>query len=71
MFALGWLLILAGLVFGIMGGLANLFLAQNFAEFWLINLPVAALGLVFGRYLVERAAPGDIESAGSPDRTRS
>jgi len=68
MFVLGWLLILAGLVFGVMGGLANLFLAQNFAEFWLINLPVALLGLGSGRYLVERGAP---KGNTSPKRTRS
>jgi hypothetical protein len=68
MFALGWLLILAGLVFGVMGGLANLFLAQNFAELWLLNLPVAVLGLGFGRYFVERGAP---KGAASPKRTRS
>lgn len=68
MFATGWLLILAGLVFGVMGGLANLFLAQNFTEFWLVNLPVAVLGLGFGRYLVERGAP---KEAGSAKRTGS
>lgn len=63
MFALGWLLILAGLIFGVMGGLANLFLAQNFTEFWLINLPVALLGLGFGRYLVERQASKEVGPA--------
>lgn len=68
MFALGWLLILVGLVFGVMGGLANLFLAHNFAEFWLMNLPLTVLGLDFGRYLVGRAAP---KEAASPKRTRS
>lgn len=62
MFALGWLLILAGLVFGIMGGLANLFLAQNFSEFWLVNLPVAVVGLGIGRYLVGRAEPNGTRS---------
>ena len=55
MFALGWLLILAGLVFGVMGGLANLFLAHNYAEFWLLNLPVMLIGLGLGRRLVLRA----------------
>ncbi len=68
MFALGWLLILVGLVFGVMGGLANLFLAHNFAEFWVMNLPVAVLGLGLGRYLVGRAEP---KEAAPPKRTRS
>ena len=58
MFALGWLLILAGLVFGVMGGLANLFLAHNYSEFWVLNLPVMLIGLGLGRRLVLRAEPG-------------
>jgi hypothetical protein len=58
MFAFGWLLILVGIVFGVMGGLANLFLAQNFTEFWLVNLPVMLIGLGLGRRLVLRSEPG-------------
>ncbi len=65
MFVLGWLLVLAGLVFGVMGGLANLFLAQNYGEFWMLNLPLAIVGFGLGRYLVER------EDRRSPDATRS
>ncbi|MHB1345167.1 MAG: hypothetical protein ACYCX3_12530 [Thermoleophilia bacterium] len=65
MYVLGWLLTLAGLVFGVMGSLANVFLAQNYSEFWLLNLPVAVVGLGLGRYLVER---GDRRS---PDVSRS
>lgn len=65
MYVLGWLLILAGLVFGVMGSLANVLLAQNCSEFWLLNLSVAVVGLGFGRYLVER---GDRRS---PDVSRS
>ncbi|MHB0980123.1 MAG: hypothetical protein ACYC5Q_08680 [Thermoleophilia bacterium] len=64
MYVLGWLLILVGVVFGVMGGVANLFLAQNYGEFWMLNLPVAVLGLGLGRYLVERV------ERGAPDVSR-
>ena len=65
MYVLGWLLILGAVVFGVMGGLANLFLAHNYGEFWMLNVPVTAIGLLLGRYLVER---GDRRS---PDVSRS
>lgn len=65
MYVLGWLLILVGVVFGVMGGLANLFLAQNYGEFWVLNVPLAVVGLGLGRYLVER---GDRRA---PDVSRS
>jgi hypothetical protein len=65
MYVLGWLVILVGVVFGVMGGLANLLLAHNYGEFWVLNLPVAVIGLGLGRYLVER---GDRRS---PDVSRS
>lgn len=70
MFSLGWLCILAGLVFGVLGGLANLFLAHNFTEFWLVNLPVTVVGLGLGRYLVDRGT-SDSTPVRSPDQTRS
>lgn len=52
MYALGWVLFLVGLVFGVAGGLANVMVAQNYAEFWLVSLPVAVVGLGLGWYLI-------------------
>jgi hypothetical protein len=54
MYALGWVLFLVGLVFGVAGGLANVVVAQNYAEFWTVSLPVAVVGLGLGWYLINR-----------------
>jgi hypothetical protein len=54
MYALGWVLFLVGLVFGVAGGLANVVVAQNYAEFWTVSLPIAVVGLGLGWYLINR-----------------
>ncbi len=55
MYAFGWILLLVGIVFGVVGGLANLLLAHSTAEFWTISLPVAVVGIGAGWYLVGHA----------------
>jgi hypothetical protein len=52
MHALGWVLLLFGLVFGVAGGAANIALAQNYGEFWTVSVPVAVVGLGLGWYLI-------------------
>lgn len=51
---LGWILVVVGVVFGVLGGAANVLLAQNYAEFWTVSLPVAIIGIVLGGYCLER-----------------
>lgn len=52
MHALGWVVLLIGLVFGVAGGVVNIALAQNYEEFWKVSLPVAVVGLGLGWYLI-------------------
>jgi hypothetical protein len=53
--ALGWVLVVVGIVFGLVGGFVNVLLAQNYSEFWLVSLPVALVGLGLGGYLVSHS----------------
>jgi hypothetical protein len=51
--AVGWVIFLIGLVFGVAGGAANVVLAQNYSEFWWVSVPVAVVGLGLGWYLIQ------------------